>query len=255
MRIDTRILPAVMQRPIAHIENMILSGALPPGSKLPSERELSEQLNVSRPVVREILKFLQAQRLIDILPGKGSFITDLPATGGEVTIDHLVRRGAITTRQVVVARRMIESEAAFLAAHNRTPEAVRELRKILDEFEKAERVQRAIDLDLSFHEKVVVSSGNPVIQIMFGSIRHLVRAMIARSLSDQGVRSLGAPIHYEILDAIERQDADRARAAVQSHLSVSEQTYGEDMDRPLADVLMQRAELGPEYQNLLSTDS
>ena len=243
MRQNSQILPAVMQKHITQLETLILSGRWSPGSKLPSERELAEQLAVSRPVVREILKILQAQRLIDIFPGKGSYVTSLAPIGGEVTVDQLLKRGEITTRQVVTARRMLEVEAAGLSAANRSEEDLAELAELLEQFEAADRIQRAIDLDVAFHEKVVVSSGNAVIQIMFGSIRDLVRGMIARSLSDRGILLLGAPIHFDILNAIRDKDVEGARKAARNHISLSEDTYGDDLDRPLADVLNQRAEL------------
>jgi GntR family transcriptional regulator, transcriptional repressor for pyruvate dehydrogenase complex len=246
-----RSLPATAQSPIAFIEAKILSGEWPPGSRLPSERLLAEQFEVSRPVIREVLKMLQAQRLIDVFPGKGSYVTNLTPTGGEVSIEHLLRKGEITTRDLVTARRMLESEAAALAAVHRTDADIERLRAILDAFDRADKVQVAIDLDVAFHEAAVVASGNAVIQIMFGSIRDLVRGMVLRSLTDRRVRRLGAPVHHTILDAIERGDPEGAREAVAEHISLSEQMYGDDMDQPLADVLNRRAISDPEHAALL----
>ncbi len=240
------------RKPIAFMESKILSGEWPPGSKLPSERSLSELFEVSRPVIREALKVLQAQRLIDVMPGKGSYVTDLKPTGGEVTIEHMLRRGAINTRDVVIARRMIESEAAALAALHRTQSDLRHMADVLQAFDEADKVQLAIELDVAFHEAVVIASKNAVIQIMFGSIRDLVRAMVTRSLTDQSVRRVGAPIHHEILRAIEMQDPDAARAAVARHVSLSERTYGDDIDQPLADVLSRRALDDLEHAALLT---
>ena len=246
-----RALPQTAQGLIAIIEAKILSGEWPPGSRLPSERLLADQFEVSRPVIREVLKILQARRLIDVFPGKGSYVTDLTPTGGEVSIDQLLRKGQITTRDLVTARRMLESEAAALAAVCRTDADLERLHAVLEAFERADKVQVAIDLDVAFHETVVVASGNPVIQIMFGSIRDLVRGMVSRSLTDRKVRRLGAPIHHTILEAIEQGDPDAAREAVTDHISLSERMYGDDMNQPLADVLNRRAISDPEHAALL----
>jgi GntR family transcriptional repressor for pyruvate dehydrogenase complex len=246
-----RSLPATVQSPIAFIEAKILSGEWPPGSRLPSERLLAEQFEVSRPVIREVLKMLQARRLIDVFPGKGSYVTDLTPTGGEASIDQLLRKGQITTRDLVTARRMLESEAAALAAVRRTDADIERLHAILDAFDRADKVQVAIDLDVALHEAVVMASGNAVIQIMFGSIRDLVRGMVSRSLTDRRVRRLGAPIHHTIVDAIKQGDPEAARKAVAEHISLSERTYGDDMELPLADVLNRRAISDPEHSVLL----
>lgn len=244
-------LPPTPAACLSYIESKILSGDWPAGMKLPSERHLAEDFGVSRTVVREVLKTLQAQRLIDAFPGRGSYVTELRPTSGRASIDQFMRRGHITTRDLITARRMLESEAAALAALNRTPEELEVMRELLAAFDVEPSVQAAVDLDAAFHEAVVVASHNPVVQIMFGSIRALVRAMILRSLTDRRTRQVGAPIHHDILGALEAGDANAARAAMAAHISVSETMYGADLDLPLADVLNQRAVTHQAHAELL----
>lgn len=232
------------------IEDQILSSEWPSGTKLPSERALAGTLGVSRPVIREVLKELQADGLVEAHPGRGSFVRDLAPTAGHASIDHLVRGGQITTRELVTARRMLEAEAAYLAAENRTLGDLEKMRHNLDQFEKAASVALAVEWDTAFHESIVEASRNPVIQIMFSSIRQLVQAMVLRSLTDRETRRLGAPIHRTILEAIESSDPEAARKEMMDHISLSFERYGSDLDRPIVDVLNQRARKGDEFAEL-----
>lgn len=233
------------------LEAQILSGQWPAGTRLPSERILAETLGVSRPVVREMLKKLQAEGLIFVLPGKGSYVADLAPSAGHATIDHLVRGGQITTRELIVARRMLEAEAAALAAVNRSAQDLDRMAALLEKFDQASSVQEAVELDTSFHESIVEAANNAVVQIMFTSIRKLVQGMVLRSLTDRRTRQMGAPIHHTILEAIEQQDPEAARREMLAHISLSEQRYGEDLDRSIADVLYQRAVASSQHADLL----
>lgn len=233
------------------LESKILGGEWPPGRKLPSERSLAEQFGVSRPVIREVLKTLQAQMLVDVQPGRGSFVRQLEPGSGRGSMEQMLRMGSITTRDLISARKVLESEAAALAAVNRTDEQLESLGATLDAFEGAGSTHEAVGLDVAFHQGIVEASGNAVILIMFGSIKPLVQAMVLRSLTDRRSRRSGAPIHHEILRAIANKNANAARKAVSSHITLAEEYYGRDLDIPLADVLNQRAVANREHAALL----
>ena len=233
------------------LESKILNGDWPPGRKLPSERTLAEQFGVSRPVIREVLKTLQAQMLVDVHPGRGSFVRQLEPGSGQASMEQMLRRGTITTRDLISARKMLESEAASLAAVHRTDEQLDGLRATLAAFEEAESTHEAVELDVAFHQGIVEASGNAVILIMFGSIKPLVQAMVLRSLTDRRSRRSGAPIHHDILRAIASQNANAARKAITSHITLAEEYYGSDLDIPLADVLNRRAVANREHAALL----
>ena len=223
------------------LESKILSGDWPHGFKLPSERSLAEQFGVSRPVIREVLKMLQAQMLVDVHPGRGSFVRQLEPSNGRVSMEQMLQRGSITARDLVTARRMLESEAAALAATNRTEAQLESLRIALHAFDNASTTQEAVELDVAFHEGIVEAAGNAVILIMFGSIKPLVQAMVLRSLTDRRSRRSGAPIHHDILGAITSKNPNAARKAMSTHISLAEEFYGSDLDIPLVDVLNRRA--------------
>ncbi len=236
------------------LESAIVAQRFAPGEKLPSERELAEQYVVSRPVVREVLRRLQERGLIIVQPGRGSFVRELNATSGPGSLDVLVRRGDVTVRELVVARQMIEVEAAALAATEHTESDGARLTTLLDAFDTADNLSTAADLDVAFHEAITVASGNTVVQIMFAAIRPLTRSMVLRSLTDREIRRVGAPVHHHVLDAILAGDAQTARDAMRHHLQLAEQLYGEDLDRPLREILQRWAGDRPELASLLRSE-
>jgi GntR family transcriptional repressor for pyruvate dehydrogenase complex len=231
------------------VEEMIVSGRWDEGSRLPSERRLSDECAVSRPVVREALRVLSERGLIEISAGRGSFVRRLSAHSGAGNVELLARGGQVTARDLVVARTMLESEAASLAAQHRTDQDVARLRELFTRFDDSDVPEKA-DFDLAFHEAVALASHNPVIQVMFSSIRTLTHAVMLRSLVDRAVIAHAVP-HDHILDAIIRQDADGARALMAEHIDTARNFYGDDLDRPLIEVLRSRLGSVPKLQEIM----
>ena len=234
-----------------HLEETILSGGLPAGAKLESERRLADRFGVGRPMVREALKRLEERSLIAIHPARGSFVREFRASQETPSAALTVRRAGITARQLNRARQALECESAGLAAEHRTPEQLRHLQAILASFDDDLSAEERAHLDLAFHEAIVIASGNPALQVMFGSIRTMTGALMLRSLSDRAVTKAGAPIHHAILRAIELGRPAAARKHMQAHLRIAETHYGSDIDEPLADVLWRRAELVPSARSAL----
>ncbi len=242
--------PVGVHQIVAAIEDEIVTKKWPPGTRLPSERTLAEMCAVSRPVIREALRALNERGLIAVSPGRGSFVRTVNPTGEGGKADLLARRGDVHARHLIAARSMLESEAAALAAIHRTDEQLGQMRDLLGAFEGAS-VARAADLDLAFHESIAVASGNPVLQVMFGSIRNLTHGIMLRSLSDRRVSGAAVPLHDVIVTAIAEQDPDAARRAMLDHIGAAEKFYGKDLDRPLAEVLRSRADATPSLASVL----
>ncbi|MBU3067704.1 FadR family transcriptional regulator [Nocardia sp. NEAU-G5] len=236
----------------AAMETRLLSGEWAVGTRLPSERVLALAYQVSRPVIREALRALQERGLITVAAGRGSFVrAHRPSShGGDATL--LARRGEVTARDLVVARVMLEGQTAALAAQNRTEADLTDMRRILAAFDREKSLAATADLDVAFHESIAVASRNPVIQLMFGSIRPLTHGVVLRSLTDRAVRGVAAPLHDVILEAIADQDPDAARAAMTEHIETAQHFYGPDLDAALTDVLIQRAASSPDLAEVLS---
>lgn len=208
------------------------------GKKLMPERALAERFAVGRPLIREVLGRLQERGLITVVPGKGTFVVrQIVPTERGASIEVMAKRGQVTPRQLIVARSMLESRAAYLAAENRTPADLERMEGLLNSVEISSSFQDIVQADVAFHESVAIASANPVIQIMFGSIRNLVEGIVIRSVSDPLVRQEGVPSHRKVFTAIEKRQPGKAHDAMLAVLDVAQRLYGDDLDRPLSEVL------------------
>ncbi len=236
----------------AMLEERLVAGEWPPGSRMPSERVLSQEYAVSRPVIREALRSLQERGLISVAAGRGSFVRQIRPTsdGGDPLL--LVRRGEVTARHLVVARAMLEGQAAALAAEHRSEDDLADMRRILDALDQQSALSTCADLDVAFHEAIAIASRNPVIRIMFGSIRPLTHGVMLRSLTDRTVTGAALPLHNVILEAIANKDPDAARLAMTEHIEAAQHFYGDDLDVALSDVLNRRAAGAPNIAALLN---
>jgi GntR family transcriptional repressor for pyruvate dehydrogenase complex len=206
-----------------------------PGSRLPSEREITGRYGVSRPVVREALRALQERGLVEIVPGRGTFVRDPTANDLARPMDRLLRSQA-TPRDLVEARTMLECRAAQLAAERATEEDLDRIAKAHAAFESATTVLDRARADIAFHGAIARASHNPVLDTMFRAISIFVIELMLRSLDDPDVVAKGAPYHGHVLDAIRRGDGESARAAMEAHILLAEKLFGADYDVPLESI-------------------
>jgi GntR family transcriptional regulator, transcriptional repressor for pyruvate dehydrogenase complex len=207
---------------VERLRDLIESGRYPPGSKLPSERELRDEFGVGRSTVREGLRMLEALGVIELQQGRGAFVrteTD-PASTSSSPFADWPRSYKWTIEEVVEARLTVESRAAGLAALRRTKDDLAEMRKHLEAFEAAAQ-ERDLDAlviaDVAFHDSIA-NCGNAFL------------ASVLRSLREQGVRSRHTSLgddsrwpsvirrHESIYDAIVLGEPETAAERMERHL-------------------------------------
>lgn len=225
---------------VHHLERRVLDREFVVGEKLPSERDLCLQYAVSRPVIREALAGLVERGLIDVFAGRGSFVRAVTTDDLAQSLTRVATRAGITSRDLVSARVMLECTAAEMAADRGHEQDIDDIFAALELHDAAHSLAERARTDLVFHEAVAVASGNPVIALMFGSIRVQVHALMLRSHSDRKVRRLGDPLHQQIAEGIRDRDPVAARAAMSEHLQLALNLFGKDLDRPLAEMLESR---------------
>jgi GntR family transcriptional regulator, transcriptional repressor for pyruvate dehydrogenase complex len=216
--------------------DLILSGRYQPGEKLPSERQLSESLGVSRPVVREAMRTLTERRLIQVSPGRGAFVRFATVADAASPFSTVIRQQRATARDLLDARKILEGEAIYIAAGSSDQAELDLIRTSMQECEQAGHVLERVRADLAFHLRVVQAAKNPVITTMFVSMAGLTAEMMLRSLADPVVAAEGLPKHAEMHQAMADGDADAARAAAIEHLAVAERSYGDDLDKSIEEI-------------------
>lgn len=193
----------------------VRSGEWPLGAKLPGETTLGPQLGVGRSTVREAIRKLAGQGVLESRQGAGVFVTalDVPEDW-----DTVLRRADIVA--VIEARVAIETEAAALAAERRTPAELRALRRVLDARSGTFPDREAfIDADLDFHRQVVVAAHNPILAELFNGFVPRLRAATLDMLRLRPVPDgHDHDAHTALTAAISARDAKAAAQISRAHL-------------------------------------
>lgn len=205
------------------IQQMVVSGVLRPGDRLPPEPQLSGQFGVSRTAIREAVRALAERGLVEVRQGQGTFIV-LPSSHRASEFLSLFLQ--LTNRSIgelLEARRAIELEAVALAAGRRTEDDVRKMSTFLDGMRYIQSSPTVdpgpfIDSDVQFHLQIARSTRNEIFTFMLTVLRDLLRENIRRALEAPEARSRAIAGHEKILRALERGDATEARMAMNEHL-------------------------------------
>ena len=202
------------------VEQRILTGDLKVGDRLPPERELAEQFGVSRTAVREAVKALRQKGLVEIQPGRGTFITNGTSRAVRHSLDLLMKIGGTEGfSDLVEVREIIEPEIAALAAERATEEHIAALREAVVTMDAAlEDPDKFIEADLDFHLACAEATQNALIPALIDSIVDLLREQRARIFRVAGGPQRGQFHHKRILDTIVRHDPGAARDAMRAHL-------------------------------------
>jgi GntR family transcriptional regulator, transcriptional repressor for pyruvate dehydrogenase complex len=216
------------QRVVLALEQLVFS-ELDPGSPLPSESELAEELRVSRLTVREAVKSLQARGLIAVRHGRRPVVKPLTATAIEDFFTASIRREPRNFLDLLEARRALETHIASLAAARASRASIRAMADTLDAMRAAIDDEEAFNrADVRFHEALAAASGN---QILIFLIEAMARPLNAsRQLSRRGLlasgHNLGEVIdeHERIFHCVVGGDAAGAAQAMRAHLEQTERS-------------------------------
>lgn len=184
---------------------------------LPTERELSAQLGVSRSVVREATKRLESQGLVEIQHGIGIRAVDKLHKPLNGSLDLLLPPGQERLEQFVEVRRLVEPEIARLAALRANHSQLRALRETQARLANTGDLAEAVECDLEFHHRLAEASGNQVFALLLESLADLGRESRQQTLAATGIPR--AIEHHEaILRAVETGDAAAAERAMRHHM-------------------------------------
>jgi GntR family transcriptional regulator, transcriptional repressor for pyruvate dehydrogenase complex len=223
---------------IARIRDLIASGEWGPGTRLPREADLARQLGLSRNSLREAVRALSLARVLEVRQGDGTYVSSLEP--GELLEPTLSATGLLRGRTVLElfeVRRMLEPEAAAVAAQRADADVIGALRRELDRMTAAgDRADDLVEADAAFHDVIAGAPGNGVLRALLASLStSTVRARLWHGIAERGALDLAREEHKRIYDAIVAGDADLARAATLLHI-VTNETWLRDHLRPADDV-------------------
>ncbi len=223
----------------SQILELISKGKLKVGDTLPSERKLTEMLNVSRSSVREALKYLEVLGFIKTYPGKRTIVRNVSEEIISSPIKILLEKDQNKIIELTKIRAFLEAYGAREAAINRTENDIKNLKSIIDEMEKDLKLKK-IDFktDFSFHMHIAYASKNTIyihiienIHSLLSSSLKFYREVLFTSMVSQRILFNQ---HKEIFINILNKSPDKAEKSMRKHLEyVIEEYYKITKTTPL----------------------
>jgi GntR family transcriptional repressor for pyruvate dehydrogenase complex len=205
---------------IRQLRQLISTGQLKPGDKLPAERILAERFGVGRGYVREAILKLEFYGLLKTTPQSGTYVAGLSIKILETLLGDVINLNKDDFGALVEARYFMELNSVKLAAQRRTDTDLAEIEAaLIDHERKVSRGVSSFEEDMVFHIKIAAATKNQVIEsMMLIVVPDLIRTIVENNVcgADRSTRAIAD--HKNILDAIALQDVAAAEAAMHVHL-------------------------------------
>jgi GntR family transcriptional repressor for pyruvate dehydrogenase complex len=202
------------------ISEMLVSEQLKPGDRLPGERELATLLGVSRPSVREAVRSLEAQGMLNVRHGQGVFVA---APRPQQNLRASLAQHQVTLAELFAMREVLEVPAAGWAAHNHDLKRIERAEDTLRELNEIAKItppdfEHLQQLDAAFHLRLVEAAGNRFLLQTLGVLQELLASGMETTLTVPGRLEKSRVDHERILTAIKAGDVVGARAAARKHI-------------------------------------
>ncbi|MCP1102787.1 GntR family transcriptional repressor for pyruvate dehydrogenase complex [Aequitasia blattaphilus] len=215
---------------VQYFKKNIEAGEWKVGEKIPSENQLTQKLGVSRASVRTAIQQMVGIGVLESVHGKGTFLID-DQVDGESGENRITAEDCKDIEKVLEFRRIVESEACYMATKNQTPELIEALRSHLDYMikNKGEKEQFVL-ADISFHQTICQASNNLLLYKSMNKIFEENRKNHQQMNDIFGYRD-GIYYHTIILNAIQEGDADKARECMFEHMQNGIQRLQADLPK------------------------
>lgn len=229
--------PSLADRVAQQLFEVVRSGRIKPGEKLPSERDLGEEFGVSRTVIREAVRSLRAKGVLDVRSGSGVTVAApdpaLVVESMRLYLGDGVSPGSpVTYDQVHEIRRALEVRIAESASRNASPKDLERMHAAVGAMDVAATGEEAAVADLNFHNVLAHATGNPLYPVLMDSLSAVLISIREATLNDTGSVARAQSYHREILAHVESGDSVGAAASMQRHLDDSAAIW---QDAPVPD--------------------
>jgi len=222
MSVEQEASPRLYQQIADRIEIFIKQGKFGVGARLPAERELADQFEVSRPTVREALIALEIAGLVEVRTGSGTYVS--PRARSKTPGKGTGKDAGPSAFEIVEARRAIEPSIAAQAAMRATKEDIKLIAGALAEFERNWNGTHweKLEADRKFHMRVAEAAHNllivKILENLWTGMFGQIFAVLSQRTRLSNRQAMTMHDHYTILHCIERRDASGAYAAMTNHL-------------------------------------
>lgn len=208
---------------LEYLVKEIREGNLKKGDRLPSERDLQEQLSTSRNSIREVYKSLSTIGILEYKSNRGAFIRNQMEDWFNEPIQIIFKLSDITERDIFEFRKMLETEVAYLAAKRINDDEIGELKRYYQLMNNSEDEVEKAKYDKLFHYTINKASKNAIIQYSYNaltSIMELFTFNIRKEVEKYEPEGTVDKLHDNIYEAVIKRDSDKARMYMQQHMDM-----------------------------------
>lgn len=216
---------------IEQIKALISTGVLKPGERLPSERALSEKLNIGRGYIREAIKKMELYGILETRPQSGTFVASLGVKALEGLISNVLNLKKDDFHSLIETRSILEIHAAALAAERLTDAHLEDLINTHQAFEKQiNSGEDGIEFDLLFHLKISEFAQNSVMHSIISILTpDIIKTSNLHKACEDGRSQIAIQEHTNILNALIQRDPEKASQAMKAHLNQTLRVLEESM--------------------------
>lgn len=208
----------VAQRLLDHLT----SGAVAPGTRLPSERQLAASLNVGRSAVREALAALDVLGIVSIRPGSGTYLREATSEILPKAINWGLMLGQPRIHDLVELRQFLEVSSAQLAAQRADEADIERISTQLDLMQEGvDHIDQFAEHDVAFHLEIASAAKNSVLSDVLNSVRSLLFVWVERTSTDRAGIEESLIEHRAVFDAIREHDVVAAERTMREHMAIA----------------------------------
>lgn len=200
------------------IERLIVTGKLVPGSRLPTEKELAQQLGVGRSSVREALRALAEMGIVEVVQGKGTFVRNEPQQAIKAQLQFLVNFNEKAYEDLTELRCLLEVGLVRLAAERAEEVDLDRLRRALAEMKEAPNNERLVEAGTRFHRAVVQAAKNSFASALYEAVTQVIDEVYRHLERSQAQKERSVRDHEVILAALCERNGELAAERMEAHL-------------------------------------
>lgn len=223
------------ERTRQQVEGLIVDGALKAGDRLPSEKELTEKLGVSKTVVREAIRTLAAKGLVEVRAGSGTYVRDFGLDVMKEPMSLLLKSRALKVEDIREVREVLEVKIAGLAAERAQADDIEAMTGTIRSLSKRKLTSTEFaEIDVAFHNCLAAAANNPLFTALADSLNEVMIEVRVQAFGVLGeARSVRDAIFYHsrILERVKARDPDGARRAMEEHLAQGQQVLRQALER------------------------
>lgn len=220
MKFNEIVAPSMKELFINSIENMILSGKLKIGDKLPTEREMADQMKVSRTIVNLGLNELQSKGFIKVVPRHGTYVDDYIRNGKLETLMSIINYNGgnfdkKTFYSLMEFRLINEGAGAYLAALNRTDEDIKQMEDLYEEMVASDSIEDISDKLFEIHHVIFYATRNYIYPLVHNAFKNVSVVLTNTLFNYIGVEETNIEMK-KVIELIKIKDSDKAKIAMEN---------------------------------------